>query len=154
MRISTRTRYGSRAMYELACAYPDETVSVKEIAERQSLSAKYLESIIATLKAAGLIRAFRGFEGGYALARAPEKIRMAEIFRALEGSPAIVECVGDPDLCDFCGSCPTRGLWNRITESVSEVLESTTLADLVADAPKKTDGPKNGACNHQSRGGK
>jgi len=123
-------------MYELARAYPDTTISVKEIAERQSISPKYLESIISTLKAAGLIRSFRGFEGGYCLARPPDRIRMIEIFRALEGSPSLVECVDDPELCDLCDACPTRSLWGRITDAVSAVLEGLTLQELANSSPE------------------
>ncbi len=117
-------------MAEIAGAYPDGTTSVREIAERQSVSAKYLESIVQPLKAAGLIRAVRGMHGGYELTRPPEQISLAEVFRALEGSPAPVPCVDDPSLCGMVEGCPTRDTWVDVKEAIEAVLEGRTLSDL------------------------
>ena len=140
MNISTKTRYGSRIMVELAEVYPDETVSVKRMAEHQELSAKYLEQIVAALKAADLIRAVRGMGGGYALTRPPEQIRMLDIFLVLEGSPAVVECVDRPEHCPRHEICPVIDLWRELAEATSAILGRTTLRDLVnrADQLPKT----------------
>ncbi len=132
MRLSTRTRYGCRAMAELAAAYPEKAPSVREIAERQRLSPKYLEHIMQALKLAGLVRVTRGMRGGYALARAPQKVKVAEVFRALEGSPAPVLCVDAPETCSMARGCPTRGTWVELRDAIEHVLEGKTLQDLGA----------------------
>ena len=131
MKLSTKARYGTRAMVELAAAYPDRAVSVKEMGERQLLSLKYLEQIMAALKAAGLIRAVRGVHGGYALTRDPSTIKLTEVFQAVEGVPTLVECVGDPGSCPMRERCPTRGIWVEMTTAIRRILDGTTLADLV-----------------------
>jgi len=139
MKLSTRMRYGARALFELAAAYPDRAVSVKEMAERQRLSVKYLEHIIAALKAAGLIKAVRGFRGGYNLARSPSAIRLSEVFRALEGSLTLVDCVEDARTCPMEEVCPTRGTWIELTKAITRVLDRTTLQDLIERKGRKQD---------------
>ena len=139
MIISTKTRYGARAISELAKAYPDGALSAKEVARKQRLSVKYLEQILSTLKTAGLIRAIRGAHGGYKLTRPPAEIKMIEVFRVLEGSAAPVDCVDHPDSCEMKGICPTRDTWVQIKEAVEGVLESTTLEDLARRSKGKAD---------------
>jgi len=117
-------------MAEIAAAYPDGVPSIREIAEKQQVSAKYLEHIMQGLKAAGLVRAIRGTHGGYVLARPPEQITMKEIYQALEGSAAPVPCVDEPTLCDMVGSCPTRDAWVEMKQAIEEVLGRRTLRDL------------------------
>lgn len=131
MRLSTKMRYGSRAAFELAVAYPDGAPSVREIADRQCVSAKYLEHIMGALKAAGLARAVRGPHGGYMLTRPLASIKLSEIFRVLEGSAGPVDCVDTPDSCPMQNVCPTRGVWVEMREAVRGVPEHTTLQDLV-----------------------
>ncbi len=130
MQISTKMRYGSRVLSELGAAYPDGTLSVRELAERQDISEKYLEHIMSSLKSAGIIRSVRGKYGGYQLRRPPEDITLAEVFRVLEGPPAPVECVERPESCSMCGSCPTRRTWIEVRDAIVGVLENTTVADL------------------------
>lgn len=130
MQISTKMRYGSRVLSELATAYPDKTLSVRELAERQDISEKYLEHIMSSLKSALIVRSVRGKYGGYELRRPPEDITLAEVFRVLEGPPAPVECVERPDSCSLCGGCPTRPTWVEVRDAIVEVLEDTTVADL------------------------
>ncbi|MFW6457564.1 MAG: RrF2 family transcriptional regulator [Planctomycetota bacterium] len=130
MQISTKLRYGSRVLSELGVAYPEETLSVRELAERQDISEKYLEHIMSSLKSAGIIRSVRGKYGGYQLRRPPEEITLAEVFRVLEGPPAPVECVENPESCSMCGACPTRRTWVDMRDAVVDVLENTTVADL------------------------
>jgi Rrf2 family cysteine metabolism transcriptional repressor len=136
VRISTRTRYGCRAMAELAAAYPDGSPSVREIAERQQVSPKYLEHIMQALKVAGLVRAMRGAHGGYALVRAPGEINVADVFRALEGSPAPVPCVDTPETCAMADDCPTRDTWLELRDAIEGVLEGKTLRDLAGKCRK------------------
>jgi Rrf2 family protein len=137
MRFSTRTRYGARAMVELAAAYPDRAVSVRQMAQNQRLSAKYLEHIVSALKAAGLIEAVRGMHGGYVLSRPPEEIDLSEIFHVLDGYPSPVDCVEDPDRCPMRGVCPTRDTWVQVAEAIEGILGSTTLRDLLGRSRDK-----------------
>lgn len=138
MKLSTKTRYGARAMVELAAAYEHGPVSVREVAEKQKLSEKYLEQIMATLKAAGLVNSVRGLRGGYSLARAPSSIRLGDVFRVLEGSPAPVDCVDDGALCPMQDACPTRSTWVEIKKALEGVLDGTTLQDLLDQMNTKT----------------
>jgi len=123
----------------VAAAYPDGTPSIREIAERQQLSPKYLESIMQALKAAGLVRATRGVHGGYALTRPPAEIRMSDIVRVLEGSSAPVPCVDAPDLCGMSGDCPTRDTWVELRAAIEDVLGRRTLQDLAARCGAESD---------------
>ena len=118
-------------MVELARTYPDNIVTVKEMARNQLLSVKYLESIIAPLKAAGLVKAVRGFHGGYTLARPPSAIRLSEIYQILEGSLAPVKCVDTPEICPMHDRCPTRSTWGRLKDALAGVLDNTTIQDLL-----------------------
>ena len=131
MKLSTKTRYAARAMIELASVYPDKTLSAREIAASQGISANYLEQIMGSLRAAGLVRAVRGMHGGYRLARPPEEVRLSDLYQTLEGSLSPVECVDDPDVCPMEDKCPTRQTWAEMKEAVMKVLEGTTLQDLV-----------------------
>ena len=140
MKLSTRARYGIRALVEIALRYPRGAISVREIGESQRISPKYLELIIQPLKAAGLLTAARGMHGGYALARPPETIKLSEVFTIVEGSPALVACVEQPDLCPMEGSCPTRDTWVQLSEAFTKVLEGTTVQDLV-DRKRRMGGP-------------
>jgi Rrf2 family protein len=137
MKLSTRTRYGSRALTELAAAHPDRVLPLKAVAERQRLSVKYLEHIMTALKIAGLVKPIRGVNGGFVLARDPADVTLREVFEALEGSPATVECVDAPGSCSMESTCPTRETWVEMTEALAAVLERTTLQDLVARGKAK-----------------
>ena len=136
MKISTKTRYGSRAMVELAGVYPSGAVSLKEVAQRQRLSVKYLEHIIAPLKAAGLVRAVRGVNGGYELAWPPEEITLEEIYEAIEGPPVVVDCVGESGACAMASGCPTRRIWVEVNDSIKVILSGTTLKGLLERSAK------------------
>ena len=138
MRISTRTRYGSRALVELATAYPERAVSVREVAEIQHISVKYLEHIMTTLKAAGLIKAVRGMHGGHMLTRSPSSINLSDVFSALEGPPTLVDCVDYPNSCPMEAVCPTQDTWIQVGQSIAEILERTTLQDLIERKQRKS----------------
>jgi Rrf2 family protein len=141
MRLSTTVRYGARAMTELASADPDRAVSVREVAEAQSISPKYLEHILKALKAAGLVRAVRGMNGGYALAKPPGSITLKELYESLVGPVALVHCVDDPDSCPMHDGCPTRETWVELNEAIQGVLERTTIQDLVQRKKRKALAP-------------
>ena len=130
MRLSTRGRYGTRLMVDLAQHYADGPVPLAEIAKRQDLSAKYLEQLIILLKGNGLIRSTRVSRGVYMLARRPEEINLGEIIETLEGRLAIVDCVTEPELCDRSPDCPTRGIWVGMTDMLKKQLFSLSLQDV------------------------
>lgn len=133
MRLSTKCRYGVRALLELALHNEGEVVPLKEIAARQDISLHYLEQIISALVSAGLLRSVRGPGGGVALVRPASQIRLNEVFEALEGAPRLVECLVDVGACPRSPSCATQHLWLRMNEAISRVLKDTTLQELAED---------------------
>ncbi|HBR19365.1 MAG: hypothetical protein A2Y13_06330 [Planctomycetes bacterium GWC2_45_44] len=137
MKISTRTRYGMRAILELACAYGAEPMQIKVIADRQKISNKYLEQLVAIIKSAGLVRSVRGPHGGYVLARDPAEIKLSEIFTVLEGQTLTVECVDNQEVCENSSDCITRKLWKQMNDAMLGVLENQTLQDLVKMTEKE-----------------
>ncbi|MFA5423883.1 MAG: Rrf2 family transcriptional regulator [Phycisphaerae bacterium] len=137
MKLSTRTRYGIRAAIELAKHYGQGPVQIKVIGEKQAISVKYLEQLMAMLKAGGFIHSVRGSKGGYVLAREPEQIRMDELVLSLEGSISTAECVEDGGFCARAADCAARDLWTRVQEAVLDVLKSVTLKDLVENTKSK-----------------
>lgn len=137
MKLSTKTRYGSRAMLELALNFGDDPVSVREMADRQQLSPKYLEHLLAVLRSADLVRSVRGAQGGHALARPPDQINLREIYDAFEGTAGFVDCSTQPELCDRSDECVTREVWVEMYAACMEVLESTTLEELARRAMAK-----------------
>ncbi|MHC4637248.1 MAG: RrF2 family transcriptional regulator [Planctomycetota bacterium] len=131
MKLSTRTRYGVRAMFELAKHYEEGPLHIKVIAEHQDISVKYLENLMGILKSAGLVRTIRGRAGGYILAKSPNKIKLGACYSCLEGSLVTVECVQDRSICSRSSDCPTIDVWDEVHEAVMKVLNSKTLQDLV-----------------------
>ena len=132
MKLSTRTRYGIRAILEIAENYGKGPLQTKVIAERQEISVKYLEQLMALLKSARFIRSIRGSKGGYILAREPQEIKISDVFSALEGSSIItVECLGNDNFCARAADCTARQLWAEVQNAVMTVLESKTLQDLL-----------------------
>jgi Rrf2 family protein len=131
MKLSTKMRYGTRVMVDLAMDYPKRAVSVKELAKNQRLSIKYLEHIMAALKGAGLIKPERGVHGGYSLARDPNTIRLVELYRTFEGHFSLLDCIGNPNLCQMKDECPTRDTWAEMNEALEKILERTTIQDLL-----------------------
>jgi len=131
MKISTRARYGMRAMLDIAANGEGGRVLLKDIAERQDISKRYLEHMMTQLRNSGLVVSVRGASGGYRLARDPADIRLDEIFEALEGEIAPVECVRDSSVCERAEDCVTRDLWCEVASAVRSVLAGQTLADLM-----------------------
>jgi Rrf2 family protein len=138
MKLSTKGHYGVKAMFDLAQHYGEGPIPLKSVAERQELSEHYLEQLIAGLRKAGLVKSVRGAQGGYSLAREPGEIRVGDIIRVLEGPIAPVECVNqeDPVCCNKADFCITRGVWEKVRDSITGVLDGITLADMVADFDK------------------
>lgn len=137
MKLSTRTRYAVRALVELGYNYDGESISLKNIAENQGISTKYLEHMMAVLKSAGFVRSIRGAGGGYMLAKSPEKIRMSDVFTVLEGSVVTVECVEDNDFCKRAVDCPAKHLWEEVQQAVFNVLRNKSLQDLIDESGEK-----------------
>lgn len=142
MKLSTKGRYGLKAMLDLAAHHSEGQVSLKSIAERQDISESYLEQLFAALKKAKLVQSIRGSQGGYILAQTADKISVGSVLRALEGSLAPVDCVleEDPVKCERSEMCVTRIIWGKIRDSVNNVVDSITLQDLVNDYNKMNDG--------------
>ncbi len=131
MKLSTRSRYGTRMMVDLALHYDKGPVQVGEIAKRQDISVKYLEQLIIPLKKADYIKSVRGPKGGHMLAKPPDEITVGEIVRVLEGGIDLSECVENPDACERTESCLTRGVWEEATKAMYEKLNSTTLSKMI-----------------------
>ena len=137
MKISTRARYGTRAMLELAINYEQGPILLKDIAEKQDISFRYLDQLITPLKIAGLVKSIRGKGGGYVLTKPPSQIRLSEVIQVLEGSLALVDCVDDPESCDRTEYCITRDVWNELKGAMVNILESLTLEELVRRQAEK-----------------
>ena len=137
MKLSTRSRYGTRALVDIALNSSGKPVQLKDIAKRQEISTLYLEHIIMPLIAAGIVRSTRGAGGGVWLARPPEDIKLSEVISILEGSVALVECVDDPNYCPRHDFCVTIEVWRELKAAMNKVLEGKTVADLVERQKKK-----------------
>lgn len=131
MKLSTRARYGTRAMLELALHYGEGPILVKDIAKSQEISRRYLEHLIVSLQAIGLVKTIRGKKGGCVLSKSPSEIKLSEIVETLEGSVAPVDCIVDSKLCSREKLCVTRDIWIKMKEAIMNVLNSITLEDMV-----------------------
>lgn len=132
MKLSTRGRYGLKAMFQLALHYGEGPLSINSIAYQQGLSNNYLEQLFSVLRKNGLIKSVRGAQGGYMLAKHPENITVGNILRVLEGDMAPAECVIDDNIsCDKEESCVTKIVWMRIKDSINSVIDSITLQDML-----------------------
>ncbi|MDD5672536.1 MAG: Rrf2 family transcriptional regulator [Chitinivibrionales bacterium] len=131
MKLSTKCRYGLRAMVEIAKVYGRSARKRKDISKTQGISHGYLENILIALKSARLITTVRGASGGFSLALPPASITLYEIVGALEGSISPVECVENPTLCDRASNCVARTVWEKLHNAQKAVLTALTLADLL-----------------------
>ncbi|NTV82063.1 MAG: Rrf2 family transcriptional regulator [Candidatus Aminicenantes bacterium] len=139
IRLSTKGRYGTRLMINLARHFGNgnEAVILKHISEDERISIRYLEQIIIPLKINRLVKSIRGAGGGYTLARKPEEIKLSEILHALEGSCCLVECLEDGTYCEFTETCPTFDIWKGANDLLKDYFDHLTLRDVVAMAEKK-----------------
>jgi Rrf2 family protein len=130
MKLSTKSRYALRAMLELALREGQGPVQLRQIADAQDISPKYLEQLAASLRNAELVRSERGPAGGYELDRPAGMITAFDIVQAVEGPLALLECVGRSEVCSRSRTCAARGLWGRVNSAIEGALRETTLADL------------------------
>lgn len=130
MKLSTKARYATRALIELSRHYEKGPVRLKDIAEKQGISAKYLEQVLFPLNIQGLVRTRKGSGGGHFLGKDPGEINLAEIVSIVEGSLAPVECVDDPQRCSRYETCEARHIWVRLRDVVVQELESISLKEL------------------------
>jgi Rrf2 family protein len=141
MKVSTRGEYGMRAMVALAHHYGSGPLSITDIARESSVPPAYLEQLIAPLRRAGIVESKRGAHGGYVLGRAPEDIRVGEVFRVMEGPIAPMDCVSEDvseQTCPLIEGCETRPVWMRLRDSIVEALDSQSLADLITTTPQQS----------------
>lgn len=130
--VSTKGRYALRVMLELAQQEAESYVSLKVIADRQEISVKYLEMVVAMLHKAGLVISMRGKDGGYRLSRKPEEYTVGEILKLTEGTMAPVSCVeGGRPACARAERCMTLPMWQKLDQMIDSYLESITLKDLI-----------------------
>jgi len=139
IRLSTKGRYGTRLMLNLARHHGagKDAVILKNISEDERISIRYLEQIIIPLKINRLVKSIRGAGGGYTLARKPEDIKISEILHALEGNCCLVECIEDETYCEFIETCPTYEIWKGATELLKGYFDNLTLRDVLTLAEKK-----------------
>jgi Rrf2 family protein len=134
MRLSTKSRYGLRALFDMAYNSGTLPVQIKDISRRQEISPRYLEQIFQSLKKAGILKSKRGPQGGYFLAKAPEQITVKAILEAAEGDTLLVDCLNErksnKGACQFDASCVTQTVWQEATERLNEYLSQTTLKSL------------------------
>ncbi len=140
MKLTTKGRYGLRAVIDLAVYAKNEPVSLAEVAERQNISISYLEQLIAKLKKAGIVQSTRGAQGGYSLAKAPEEISVGDILRSLEGNLSPVDCSavdgkGESE-CASSNFCVTKYVWKRISDSINDTVNGIFLSELMAESKK------------------
>ncbi len=138
MKLSTKGRYGLRAMIDMARYSGEEPVSISSIAARQGISERYLEQLVSLLKKAGLVKSIRGAGGGYVLARDMEDISVGDILRALEGNLEPVRCAAfySEEGCMASDSCVTKYVWQKINESINRTVDEMRLDELVKESRK------------------
>lgn len=128
MKLSTRTRYGTRLLVDLARF--KGTITLKEIATRGQFSRSYLQHIITPLVEAGILGSTRGSKGGIWLVQPPEKVRLSKVIKLLEGDSLLVHCTNNPEKCNMSRTCITRDIWKRLEQEIFEKLDRITLSDL------------------------
>ena len=142
MAVSSKCYYALRAIYALSEHPGPEPMKIAEIAEREQIPVRFLEVILGQLKGGGFVRSRRGAEGGYNLARGPGEITVGEVMRYVDGPIAPVDCVSQsrPKECEFHGHCHFFGFWGRVRQAISDVVDRTTFADLVAESRERRRG--------------
>jgi len=131
MKISTKIRYGTRAMLELASHFGEGPIDLREIAGKQDISLKYLEQVIIPLRAAGLLKSVRGSKGGYSLAKHPSEITLNDVIEVLEGPINLIECLKDAKACRRSSFCVTRDIWGEVSRAIDGVFRSVTFEEMV-----------------------
>jgi Rrf2 family protein len=134
VKVSTKGRYGLKALIDIANISGNEPVSITSIASRQGISERYLEQLMSKLKKAGIINSIRGANGGYVLAKEPGDISVGDVLRALEGDLKLVDCLGanDEEVCGFIDTCATTYVWQKISESINQTVDGIKLDQLIS----------------------
>ena len=131
MRISAKTRYAMSFMLDLAEHYDEGCIPMKDVAERQGISKKFLEQVVAPLSDAGLLEVTRGSRGGYRLAKQPFDTSLAEVVRASEDGLNLMDCIGEISVCINEGSCTSHEVWGGMQNAITDYLEQRSLADVL-----------------------
>jgi Rrf2 family protein len=137
MKLTTKMRYGTRAMLDLALHEDAGPITLKDIAQRQEVSVKYVEHLLSTLHASGLLKVARGRSGGYSLSRPASEINLRQVYEVLEGTDPLVQCTEDPGACHRSETCATQEVWAKLQAVVAQTLESITLDDLARRSREK-----------------
>jgi Rrf2 family protein len=137
MKFSTRARYGTRILLELALHWGKGPMLLKAISKKQEIPLPYLQQLIGPLVKAGIIKTTRGARGGISLLKPPKEVILSEVIKLLEGSIAPVACVDNPELYPRSGLCVTHDIWVEVKKAMDRVLESTTFEDLVERQKQK-----------------
>jgi Rrf2 family iron-sulfur cluster assembly transcriptional regulator len=140
MKLSTKTRYGTRILIELALMGNQGAISVSKISSNQKISAKYLEQILRTLRQAGIVKSVRGPKGGHLLAKDPGKIYLGQIVRLFEGQTDLVNCISSPENCSMAAECLVRDAWQDATSILYKKLDNISIASLIQNSGKNDQG--------------
>jgi len=136
MKLSTKGRYGLRAMVDMAVFSKGEHVSINSIAERQNISANYLEQVFSSLRKAGLVKSIKGAQGGYSQTKVPSEITIGSIIRVLEGDFAIVDEIDQTENVTSIQKIIKISVWDKMNQLLNELVDSITIEDLVEDYKK------------------
>ncbi len=131
MKVSTKGRYGLRILLDLALHDSGTPRMIRDIAESQQISEKYISRLIIELRRAALVRSIRGSKGGYRIAKAPEEITLLEVLEVMEGPVSIVDCVRKPEQCCRVALCPTRDIWERVNNDIRSSMSKVTLREII-----------------------
>ena len=131
MKISTKGRYGLRILIDLATHDPGKPRLIRDIAQSQQISEKYISRLVISLRRAKLVRSVRGINGGFHLAKAPEQITLLEILETMEGPISVVDCVRSPEKCKRQSLCPARDIWQKLNDGIRELTAQITLDDIL-----------------------
>lgn len=130
MKLSTRSRYGTRILVELSRQGVEKPVQVSQISKNQEIPVKYVEQLIRVLKQAELVASVRGPKGGHVIAKHPSEITLGQLVRLFEGQSELVACISEPEKCDMSDDCRVRLVWMKATEALYEILDATTIEDV------------------------
>lgn len=146
MKISTKGRYGLRILIDLATHDPEKPRLIRDIAQSQQISEKYISRLVIDLRRAKLIRSVRGVNGGFHLAKDPEEITLLEILETMEGPISVVDCVRSPEKCKRKTLCPARDIWQKLNDGIRELTKNITLDDILNAYRKRN--AENGICDY------
>lgn len=131
MKISTKGRYGLRILLDLAMHDSSKPRLIRDIAQSQQISEKYISRLIIDLRRAKLVQSIRGAKGGFQIAKKPEDITLLQVVEIMEGPLSIVDCVRSPEKCDRNGQCPTRDVWGNVNAKIRDAMQEVTLKEII-----------------------